>query len=346
MVVRVMWILVICFSATVARSELVGNWDFGTGSLAAVEAIPGVALQYLPDTPIYELAGGTPDPPPLEFASPQTFGITPLGGATTPVMRMPDMRGRGVATGLLASFPPLANGTVPGGFPAINLNRYTLVMDVLIPAASFAAAPNYQAIFQPRGNIDAALFVRKPTQQLGVAVAYGGLVQPDTWHRMAVVMALDNATNEPRYETYLDGTRIGEIIWDDIVIDNPREETLKYVDLIPDGAWSIAALSDTSSLLPTDRSGFFALNDNTGELGVYYVANMQFRSEALSSLAVAALGGPAAGPIPVPEPSGLALLGAAAGAAAVSGRAFGRRRRPAGYGGRGQPPVPTVAPAA
>jgi hypothetical protein len=64
--------------------------------------------------------------------------------------------------------------------------------------------------------------------------------------------------------------------------------------------------------MPADLAGFFTLNDNSSELGVYYVANMQFRSDALSSLEIAALGGPAAGPIPVPEPGSLMLLAAAA----------------------------------
>jgi hypothetical protein len=312
MVVRVMCMLLVCLWATFARCELVGNWDFGTGSLAAIESLPGVALQYLPATPIYQAAGGTPNPPSLEFASPQAFGIQPLGSATTPVMRMPDMRGRGAATGLMTSFPPLANGTLPGGGAATKLNRFTLVMDVLLPAAEFSELPNYLALFQPRGNADAALFVRKPTRQLGAATSYGGLVQPDSWHRMALVMTLDNPTNVPRYETYLDGTKVGEIIWDDIVVDSPRNEELKNRDLIPDGAWSIAALADTSPLLPADLAGFFTLNDNSGELGVYYVANMQFQSVALSGSQIAALGGPAAGPIPVPEPGGLLLLAAAA----------------------------------
>ncbi len=315
---RILILTGLLLGAQPLRAELVGNWDFGTSSLAAVESLPGVALQYLPDTPIYQAAGGPPDPPPLAFGSPQSFGITPLGSATTPVMQMPDMRGYGVATGLLASFPLMANGSLPGGEPATKLNRYSLVMDMLVPTSTFAEPPNYLTIFQPRGNADGALFVRKPSRQIGATVAYGGDIQPDTWHRIAMVMELDNATNQPRYETYVDGAKVGEIIWDDIIPDNPRDQALKDRDLIPDGDWSIAALAETSPLLPAELSGFFALNDNSGELGLSYVANLQFRSDALSSLAVAALGGPAAGPIPVPEPSGLALLVAAA--AGIGGR--------------------------
>jgi len=337
MAARILILIAMLAGSGSLRAELVGNWDFGTGSLAAVESLPGVALQYLPDTPIYQSAGGPPDPPPLEFGSPQSFGIATLGSATTPVLRMPDMRDYGVATGLLASFPLLANGSIPGGDPATKLNRYTLVMDMLVPASTFAEPPNYLTIFQPRGNGDGALFVRKPSRQIGATVAYGGEIQPDTWHRIAVVMELDNATNEPRYETYLDGAKVGEIIWDEIIPDNPRDQDLKDLDLIPDGLWSIAALADTSPLLPTDRSGFFALNDNSGELGLSYLANMQFRSEALSSLAVAALGGPAAGPIPVPEPSGLAVLAAAAVLAARRLRSPGRRA--------GQPALGIAVPA-
>jgi hypothetical protein len=309
-------------------AALVGNWDFGTGALTAVEALPGTLLQYLPDTPIYSLAGGTADPPPLAFATADAFGIASLGPAESLVMRMPDMRGRGSATGLMASFPLMTNGQLDGG-AATKLNRYTLVMDVLLPSISYEGPPTYLALFQPRGNADAALFVRKPTRQYGAAIAYGGSVPPDTWHRLAMVMALDRSTSVARYETFIDGAKVGEIVWDQIVVDSTRNEELKTRDLVPDGAWSIAALADTLGLLPADRSGFFAFNDNSGELGVAYVANLQFRADALSSAEIAALGGPAAGPIPVPEPAaGLtALFGMAVVAAA-------RRRVNVGRGSR------------
>ena len=131
-----------------------------------------------------------------------------------------------------------------------------------------------------------------------------------------MVMQLDAATSAPRYETYIDGQPIGQIVWDQIVVDSNRNADLKDFDLVPDGLWSIAALSETQSSLPANASGFFAFNDDSGEVGELYVANMQFRDDALSAASVAALGGAAAGPIAVPEPAGWLLI--AAGVACAS----------------------------
>jgi hypothetical protein len=112
------------------------------------------------------------------------------------------------------------------------------------------------------------------------------------------------------YPAEIDGQPIGQIVWDQIVVDSNRNAQLKDFDLVPDGLWSIAALSETQSSLPANASGFFAFNDDSGEVGELYVANMQFRDDALSAASVAALGGAAAGPIAVPEPAGWLLVAA------------------------------------
>jgi hypothetical protein len=239
--------------------------------------------------------------------------VAPLGtGGTTTVLRVPDMRGRGAAVGMMASFPLLANGTSSGGAPLTKLNRYTFVADVLVPAASLTGLPNYLDLFQPRGNGDGALFVRKPSREIGAATAYGGELIADTWYRIAMVMQLDAATSASRYDIYLDGQPVGEIVWDQIVVDSNRNAQLKDFDLVPDGLWSVAPLSETQSSLPANLSGFFAFNDDSGEVGELYVASMQFRDDALTAGEVAALGGAAPGPIPVPEPGGCMLMAAAA----------------------------------
>lgn len=317
-----------------AAAAVIGNWDFSTRSFAPVEAMPGMQLSWLPDTPYYAAFGGTPNPPPLAYATTGSFGVAALGSGTTTVVRVPDMRGRGAAVGMMASFPLLANGTTTGGAPLTKLNRYTFVADVLVPEASLTTAPNYLDLFQPRGNGDGSLFVRKPSRQVGAATAYGGQILANTWHRIAMVMQLDAATSAPRYDTYLDGQPVGQIIWDQIVVDSNRNAQLKDFDLVPDGLWSVAALADTQSSLPANLSGFFAFNDDSGEVGELYAANMQFRDDALSAAEVAALGGAAPGPIPVPEPGGFGLV-----TMAVATAAWLRRRRP-------PRPAPRSAPAA
>jgi len=249
--------------------------------------------------------------------------VEPSGSSST-VLRVPDMRGRGAAVGMMATFPLLANGTTTGGAPLTKLNRFSYVADVLVPAASFTGLPTYLDLFQPRGNADGSLFVRKPSQEFGAATAYGGPFLPDTWYRIAMVMQLDAATSAPRFDTYLNGQPVGQIVWDQIVVDSNRNAQLKDFDLVPDGLWSIAALSETQSSLPANLAGFFAFNDDNGEVGELYVASMQFRDDALSAAEVAALGTAAPGPIPVPEPGSLACvaMGAACGAAR-----FRRRRQ-------------------
>ncbi|MCE9631731.1 MAG: PEP-CTERM sorting domain-containing protein [Planctomycetia bacterium] len=295
-----------------ATASVIGNWDFSTGSFAPVSGMPGMQLAWLPDTSLYAAFGGTPNPPPLVYATTGSFGVAALGSGNATVLRVPDMRGRGPAVGMMASFPLLANGTTSGGAPLTKLNRYTFVTDVLVPESTFTNPTAYLDLFQPRGNADGSLFVRKPSQELGAAVAYGGQIAANAWYRIVMVMQLDAATSAPRYDTYINGQPTGQIIWDQIVVDSNRNADLKGYDLLPDGGWSIAALSETQSSLPANASGFFAFNDDSGEVGELYVANMQFRDDALSAADVAALGGAAPGPIAVPEPTTLGILAAAA----------------------------------
>jgi hypothetical protein len=120
-----------------SHAAVVGNWDFSTGSFTPVSGMPGMQLAWLPNTAYYAAFGGTPNPPPLAYATTGSFGVASLGSSTgNTVLRVPDMRGRGAAVGMLASFPLLANGTTSGGAPLTTLNRYTFVTDVLVPTQS------------------------------------------------------------------------------------------------------------------------------------------------------------------------------------------------------------------
>lgn len=297
-------------SIPASQGGVVGNWDFGAGSLAAAALVDGAQLTALPTTLFYAAYGGTPNPPPLQFNTTASFGISPLGAFGGHVMRVPDMSGRGAAAGLMAQMPVISNGQLAGGGAATKLNRYSVVMDVLVPAASFDVAPNYIALFQPRANSDGSWFVREPTRNLGSTVSYSPVnsFMPNTWYRIAQVMELDAATSAPRCTYFIDGSLVGSIIWDTIPVDDQRNADLKARDLVPDGGWSIGTLADSAAGLPTNQSGFFLFNDQTNEYGELYVANVQFRDDALTPEAVLGLGGPAGGAIPVPEPGSLACL--------------------------------------
>lgn len=315
-----------------ARAEVIGNWDFSGGSLNPQSGIPGVSLAYLPTTPYYGAFGGTANPPGLDYRTTASFGITPLPGHAGSVMKMPDMSGRGAATGLMATFPLRANGT-NNGSPAAKLNRYSIVMDVLVPGTSFGGSKNHINFFQPRASADGSLFLREPSQNIGGAIySAQNTFQPDTWYRLALVMNLDAASNVPRYESFLNGQKVGEIIWDTIVVENDRDDALKNRDLIVDGAWSVGSAFDTHPSLSSSLSAFFLFNDNDNELGELYVANLQFRDSALTTTEVAQLGSATGGIIAVPEPASIVIAGSAL--LCLSGAARWRQRTASSLQGR------------
>ena len=299
-------IVLIAGRVAVVHAGVIGNWDFGAGSLSAAALLPGAQLTRLTTTQYYVPLGGTPNPPDITFDTTVAYGVASLSGYGGKVMRVPDMSGRGSAAGLMAAFPAMTNGQLPGGAAATKLNRYSVVMDVLMPSASFGGSKDYVTLFQPRAIADGSWFVREPSRNMGSTVAYSpqNSFQPDTWYRIAQVMSLDAASSAVRSEYFLNGVSVGAIVWDQIP-DGNRNSELKTRDLVPDGAWSIGTLADNASGLPSSQSGFFVFNSPRDEYGELYVANLQFRDDALGADAMLALGGPSGGAIPVPEPGGL-----------------------------------------
>lgn len=329
-----------------AAADVVGQWDFAdgwnssNGLITASSAISGLTLTYLPKTPLYGLpaALSQPNPPPLQFASTGSFGIGNLGsGSDAVVMRVPDMRGYGMVTGLMAKFPQMVNGDSV----ATKLNRYSVVMDVYVPGATDAERPpNYLTLLQTRLGGDGAWLIDKRDDTTGVASSYGGAVAANAWHRVAMVMNLSNSGAVSQYRAYVNGSLAANIVPDDVPLTSSRNSELVTRDVYTNGAFSIGTLDDSFSGLGTE-SAFYLFNadrnDATdgptlGELGTLYVANLQFRDDAMTSEQVAALGGPAPGVIPVPEPATLGLLAAAGLAAGVR---MTRRRVLAGLGAMG-----------
>jgi PhoPQ-activated pathogenicity-related protein len=324
---------------------IVGQWDFANGwnstngLIPAVSGISGLSLSYLPKTPIYQYpqALSQPNPPQLQFATTGSFGIANLGsGSDTVVMQMPDLRGYGLVTGLMAKFPRMMNGD---GSPT-KLNRYSVVMDVYIPAATDAERPpNYLTLLQTRLGGDGAWLVDKRDDTTGVAASYGGAVTPNTWHRLALVMNLSHSGTVSQYAAYVNGSQAANLVPALVPLNSTRNSELVSRDLFTDGGFSIGTLNDSLNGLGTD-SAFYLFNADRndaidgptlGELGTLYVANLQFRDDALTSADIAALGGPAPGVIAVPEPTTLGLV-VAAGVAAAAVR-LSRRRMIAGLGG-------------
>lgn len=329
-----------------AAAGVVGQWDFAdgwnssNGLITASSAISGLTLSYLPKTPFYGLpaALSQPNPPPLQFASTGSFGIGNLGsGSHAVVMRVPDMRGYGMVTGLMAKFPQMVNGDGV----ATKLNRYSVVMDVYVPGATDAERPpNYLTLLQTRLGGDGAWLIDKRDDTTGVASSYGGTVTANAWHRVAMVMNLSDSGAVSQYRAYVNGSLAANIVPNDVPLTSSRNSELLTRDVYTNGAFSIGTLDDSFAGLGTD-SAFYLFNadrnDATdgptlGELGTLYVANLQFRDDAMTSEQMAALGGPDPGVIPVPEPATLGLLAAAGLAAGVR---MPRRRVLAGLGAMG-----------
>lgn len=323
-------VAVVCGAASPAAAAIIGTWDFSGGSLAAVAG--SIALSELRTKPYYSAYGGRPGIPAIEFGSTAEYGIAAPGAGAQVVLRVPSTAGYGPMGGLIAEFPRLTNAT------SMSLNRYTIVMDVLVRQSAYDAvqlrpAGSYVSLFQTVASSDGELFVdvRQPngpaaSRPLGVGGVYGGDVVADQWHRLAWVASLDAAHNQPRFQAFVNGQLASSLVWDTLQAEGLATNDTIKLDLTdptappgsglkPDGRFSIFTLGQITSQNPANTTGpsaFFLFNDNNDELGETFVANLQFRDQALGAGEILALGGASGGIIPVPEPAGVVLAVGAA----------------------------------
>jgi hypothetical protein len=152
------------------------------------------------------------------------------------------------------------------------VNQYTLIMDVMFPSRPTGWAALWQT--NPSDANDGDWFVN-PSGGLGISSVYGGNVADGIWNRIALVV--DGVAGT--FTSYLNGTGVQQI---------------SGVTL--DGRWSL----DATALL-------FA--DENEENAAGYVNSVQLRGSALAAAEIAALGGPRAAGIPVPQtPADLRLV--------------------------------------
>jgi hypothetical protein len=307
---------------SLAHAEVVGNWDFSSGSFASLTG--SIGLSELRTKSYYSAFGGQPGIPATEFGSPASFGISGPGGASKTVLRVPNTAGYGPMGGLIAEFPRHVNAT------ANTLNRYTIVMDLLVRQAAYDAVytrgtRQYVSLFQTAPTSDGDLFIDvrdqpgpEATRPLGVGGVYDGDVTAAQWHRIAWVATLDAPTSEPRFRSYVNGQPAGTLVWDELAVDREFDSVKRDLTdpsrpleaLGVDGRFSIATLGQVSggNLPDFNTSVFFLFNDNADEVGEVFMAHLQFRDDALSASEILALGGVDGQPITsVPEPASLAL---------------------------------------
>ena len=152
------------------------------------------------------------------------------------------------------------------------VNQYTLIMDVMFPSRPTGWAVLWQT--NPDDSNDGDWFINS-SGGLGISGVYGGSVADGTWNRIALVV--DGVAGT--FTSYLNGTSVQQISGAGL-----------------DGRWSL----DTTALLFADEDG-----ENAGG----YVNSVQLRGSALAAAEIAALGGPQAAGIPVPQTSsGLRLV--------------------------------------
>jgi hypothetical protein len=230
-----------------------GQWDFDSTSLAATV---GSAMTYL-DGPGGATATQT------AFGSSATFGIALIQGTNAGVMKFP------------ACTQPMGFGmpTPAGGNGGGSLvNDYTLILDVLYPAASSGSA---RPIIQTDDGIltPAADFVINASSQIGSAEGpFFGQIQSDTWHRIGFVV--QGSLQQIRF--YIDGAFVG-------------------TRSIPEPYDSRFALS------PSGIVGLF--NNNNADAATGYVNSVQVRDVVLTPGQMAAMGGPSAAGIPQEIPT-------------------------------------------
>ncbi|HVR34258.1 MAG TPA: hypothetical protein VMS21_00230, partial [Methylomirabilota bacterium] len=242
-------LLIGCLLAPPLKAAITGQWDFESGDLSATIGQP---IQYRDLNTESGTQFGTTGQG--EFAS-----VPDIDGEPAMVMRFPktDPESGGY-------FVP--NGAAPNA-EGIFVNRYTIIMDVLFPAAS---SDRKRALVQTDSGGDADFFV-DAGNGLGAA-GFAGSIQPDTWHRIA--LAVDQSANT--VAKFIDGVKVGD-------------ETLSGG---LDGRWALEAF-------------FWLFQDDDGETESGYLNSLQFRDEKLDDGLIAALGGPAAAGIltgPPPNP--------------------------------------------
>ncbi|HSH17437.1 MAG TPA: LamG-like jellyroll fold domain-containing protein, partial [Verrucomicrobiae bacterium] len=228
--------------------DIAGQWDFNSGDLSATI---GADLLY------FDGVGGQ-TAAETEFGTTTALGIPNIGGAPANVMKFAAANGE---MGYVA-----ATGGANGGEGATEKNVYTLIFDVLWPAAANNQWRTFVQIDSLNNGSDGEFFVNTGNA-IGVgATGYHGQLTADTWHR--VVIAVDQSPGVNRVSYYIDGQLVGSGAGGGL-----------------NGRFGLPAAVN-----------FFADDDGDARSG--YVSSLQVRNVALNALEAQALGGASAAGIP------------------------------------------------
>ncbi len=256
-------------SATPAFAAVTGQWDFN-GNLAATLGTAPISYN---DGPGGTTATGT------QFNTTTLLGIPDIGGSPATVMSFPKVTAS--AQGYRLPVPTTANGFVG----AVDVNTWTLAMDVLFPAGSVDKA---RAILDIKTAVEAAN-ANGAEAYIGadnavtVGGASGGVLAANTWYRVVVVCDykdLPGDGDQVVLTKYVNGTRAGD----------PLTINLNFPS---DGAWSLNTFTGYALLFSEVWTVPTAPRSEAG-----YVSSIQLRDNALTPGQVAALGSPTSTKIP------------------------------------------------
>ena len=233
---------------TVYDLAVTGQWDFDRGDLRATV---GSDLEYLADA-----------------ATITSFPEVNINGQFTRVMAFG-------SNSFLQGFS-MRHGAKPNGGGHL-VNQYTLLMDVMFPAAS---SGSWRALFQTDpynhdGN-DAEFYVGSSASLpdangLGADGQFNGTLAPDTWYRIAFAVDLAAPAGQ-QLSKYVNGVRVAE-------------------QSLSGGIDGRFALGPSALLFTAGASG-------GGFTQPGFVSSIQFVNGRMAPEAIAALGGPDADKLP------------------------------------------------
>lgn len=191
------------------------------------------------------------------------FSIPDIGGTPANVMSFP---ASGSSGGYRMPITAPANGG--GSF----VNDYTIVMDVLYPAASDATqrALVETDLGQVNTTAGAEFYINGSNQVGGDGGSFFGSIAANTWHRIG------------------------------LVVQGSANKATIYIDGVEQGNFAVGGIDNRFAVDPSSDPKPYAelFKDQNGATAAGYVASLQFRDAALSPGQMQALGGPAADGIP------------------------------------------------
>ena len=143
-------------------------------------------------------------------------------------------------------------------------SNYTIVMDVLIPAASFASV---RSLFQTNtSNENDGDYFINAQGRIGTSGVYNGQLQASAWHRVAIVVGA--ADNEGMASTYIDGVFVGG------------------------QGGTGASIGSRWALYSQAGADLIMFADENNETAPLWMSSMSFTDRRMTAAEIAALGGP------------------------------------------------------